>query len=209
MLVPKDLGRLRRRGVQGLSPDELRVEPALLQELLMGPHLQRGRGGRWSSPTQPRAHSPQRTSSLGSSPPKPEPLRRTQHRRSQVAAGASVLVSRAGLCKNLWIPLSSLQGLAPLAQCRWLGDCEPGPIQPPSPAADPASGCCSCWALIRFPGPPLQPLSPGALPQQHALLRTLPCDTGGLTAALLTARPPPGEETGAWSGQGLLKGKNS
>lgn len=126
--MPEDLGRLRRRGIQGLSPDELRVEPALLQELLMGPHLQRGSGGRWSPPAQPRAHSPRRTSSLGWPPPKPEPLPRTQHCGSQVAAGASALVSRAGLCKSLWVPLSSLQGPAPLAQCRRLGGCEPGPI---------------------------------------------------------------------------------
>ena len=48
MLVPKDSGRLWRRGVQGLSPDELRVEPALLQELLMRPHLQKGRRGKGS-----------------------------------------------------------------------------------------------------------------------------------------------------------------
>lgn len=175
----------------------------------MRPHLQRGRGSRGSPSARPRAHSPQRTSSLGLPSPKPEPLLRTEHCRSQVAAGASVLVSRARLCKSLWVPLSSLQSPAPLARCRRLGVCEPGPIQPLSPAADPASGCNSCWAPSGSPGSPLQPLSPRALPQHRALLRTLPHDPGGLTEALLTAPPPPREEMGAQSGQGLLKGKNS
>lgn len=71
----------------------------------MRPHLQRGRGSRGSPSARPRAHSPQRTSSLGLPSPKPEPLLRTEHCRSQVAAGASVLVSRARLCKSLWVPV--------------------------------------------------------------------------------------------------------
>ena len=58
-------------------------------------------------------------------------------------------------------------------------------------------------------GPPGPLFSPRALPQHRELLRTLPHDPGGLTVALLTAPPPPGEETGARSSQGLLKGKNS
>lgn len=44
--VPGAPGHLWSWGIQGLSPDELCVQPALLQELFMGPHLERGRRGR-------------------------------------------------------------------------------------------------------------------------------------------------------------------
>lgn len=47
MVVPRASGRLRKWGVQGLSPDELGIEPAFLQELFVGPRLEK-KGGRWS-----------------------------------------------------------------------------------------------------------------------------------------------------------------
>lgn len=44
MVVPGASGCLRRRGTQGLSPDELGIEATFLQELLMGPLLERKEG---------------------------------------------------------------------------------------------------------------------------------------------------------------------
>lgn len=40
MVVPGVSGCFRRRGSQGLSPDELGVEATFLQELFMGPFLE-------------------------------------------------------------------------------------------------------------------------------------------------------------------------
>lgn len=41
MVVPGVSGCLRRWGTQGLSPDELSIESTFLQELIMGPLLER------------------------------------------------------------------------------------------------------------------------------------------------------------------------
>ena len=43
-------GRLGGRGIQGLSPDELSVETAFLQELFMCPRLRRKEGQRATQP---------------------------------------------------------------------------------------------------------------------------------------------------------------
>lgn len=44
MVAPGVSGCLRRWGTQGLSPDELGIESTFLQELFMGPLLERKEG---------------------------------------------------------------------------------------------------------------------------------------------------------------------
>lgn len=57
MAVSGASGRLRRWGIQGLSPDELGIEPTFPQELFMGPRLEKKEG---QTVTQPRAQDPGR-----------------------------------------------------------------------------------------------------------------------------------------------------
>lgn len=74
MAVPGATGRLRRWGIQGLSPDELCIEPTFLQELFVGPHLERKRRGRWLPQRSSEFRAlgrPASYQSLGSPSPKP------------------------------------------------------------------------------------------------------------------------------------------
>lgn len=83
--VPRAPGRLGKRGIQGLSPDELGIDPAFLQELFVGPRLQRKRGRR--SPGQRWVQGARRADQLfnqplGSLSPRPGSLLGTLRNQS-------------------------------------------------------------------------------------------------------------------------------
>lgn len=136
--VPGASGRLRSRAIQGLSPDELRIQPAFPQELLVGPHLQGRRGD--GQPTQHRARRASFLAAVGLIFPMPlSPPRGYCETKAQWVTGHHwrVCICQHLLPAELDCPVS-LTGPSALANPLSFGFNKAWGTG--SPAADPASG---------------------------------------------------------------------